>query len=201
MSRYSKDGKPSNDPRAEHTRQELKQAIIRVLGAKSFDKVSVNDITKEAAVNRATFYSHYPDKYDLLNSIIRDTFSQMMSAYRSAPLLLSRENLTTFILSVWEYMSYFSGSIGGASGQQFIAFMQGEVQAQIQGMIAEWLGREYKMDFEKPYIAAAVAAAIFNSGAEWGKSQDMGTRQALAETIQTMIIRGLTRYHSYEGLE
>lgn len=42
---------------------------MQLLHKKHFRKVSVQDITTTASVNRGTFYSHYQDKYDLLNQI------------------------------------------------------------------------------------------------------------------------------------
>lgn len=35
-----------------------------------FDAVTVKDITERANISRKTFYLHYVDKYDLLNSIV-----------------------------------------------------------------------------------------------------------------------------------
>ena len=40
-----------------------------VPGKKSFDKVSISDITSACGLNRQTFYYHFQDKYELLNWI------------------------------------------------------------------------------------------------------------------------------------
>lgn len=44
-------------------------AFYELLETKGFDKISVSDIIKKAKVNRSTFYRHYIDKYDILDSI------------------------------------------------------------------------------------------------------------------------------------
>jgi probable dihydroxyacetone kinase regulator len=44
-------------------------ALMALCTTKSFDKISVQDITKEAGLNRQTFYYHFSDKYDLLRWI------------------------------------------------------------------------------------------------------------------------------------
>ena len=38
--------------------------------SKSFDEISVQDITDLATVNRATFYDHYTDKLALLEAMV-----------------------------------------------------------------------------------------------------------------------------------
>lgn len=40
------------------------------MNEKSFHSITVTDITKVADINRATFYSHFKDKYDLLEQVV-----------------------------------------------------------------------------------------------------------------------------------
>src|SRR6202142_2451845 len=67
------------DPRIRRTRQLLLDALRRLLAEKEFDKISIQDITEAATLNRATFYAHYPDKFALLEQLIRVSFLQLLS--------------------------------------------------------------------------------------------------------------------------
>jgi AcrR family transcriptional regulator len=58
------------DPRIRRTRELLQQALDKLLETNEFEKISVQDITDAATVNRATFYAHYPDKFALLAPIL-----------------------------------------------------------------------------------------------------------------------------------
>lgn len=58
----------SHDPRVRRTRRWLQEAFLALVLEKGFEQVTVNDITARAGVNRATFYKHYLDKWDLLTS-------------------------------------------------------------------------------------------------------------------------------------
>ncbi len=57
----------STDPRAMRTRQNLREGLMETVVKKPFREITINDIATSAGVNRATFYLHYEDKYDLLN--------------------------------------------------------------------------------------------------------------------------------------
>ena len=50
-----------------------KEAIInsfkQLMRKKSFDKISISDITNNCYLNRQTFYYHFQDKYELMNYI------------------------------------------------------------------------------------------------------------------------------------
>jgi AcrR family transcriptional regulator len=54
------------DLRVRRTRKLLQKALLEAASEKGFAQVTVRDITERAMVNRATFYRHYEDKYDLL---------------------------------------------------------------------------------------------------------------------------------------
>ena len=57
------------DEMVDKTQRKIQQSFLQLLREKHFRKVSVQDITTTASVNRGTFYLHYQDKYDLLNQI------------------------------------------------------------------------------------------------------------------------------------
>ena len=67
------------DPRIRRTRQLLHDALRRLLEEKEFDKVTIQDITEAATLNRATFYAHYPDKFALLGELIRVNFLELFA--------------------------------------------------------------------------------------------------------------------------
>lgn len=60
------------DLRVRRTRKLLQRALLEAASEKGFPHVTVSDIAERAMVNRATFYRHYEDKYDLLAHYIRE---------------------------------------------------------------------------------------------------------------------------------
>lgn len=57
------------DDMIEKTKEKIQKSFLQLLKEKNFMKVSVQDITTVANINRGTFYLHYQDKYDLLNQM------------------------------------------------------------------------------------------------------------------------------------
>lgn len=54
------------DRRVARTRNALIDALLELIAEKGYDRTSVNDILDRADVGRATFYSHFYNKDDLL---------------------------------------------------------------------------------------------------------------------------------------
>ena len=49
------------DRRTRYTRQTIKDTFLELLTQKSFTKITVTEICKNAEINRGTFYLHYYD--------------------------------------------------------------------------------------------------------------------------------------------
>ncbi|MBP7693648.1 MAG: TetR/AcrR family transcriptional regulator [Anaerolineales bacterium] len=71
----------SPDPRARRTRWLLQEALQTLVRERGFEAITVQDITRQAAVNRATFYLHYEDKYDLLTQTMREVIEAPAREY------------------------------------------------------------------------------------------------------------------------
>ena len=56
----------------------LQGALLQLMQTKSFDEISVQDITDAATVNRATFYDHYTDKFALLDAMVGGGFHKLL---------------------------------------------------------------------------------------------------------------------------
>lgn len=58
------------DRRIQRTRQLLQDALIALILEKGYDKITVKDIIDRANIGRSTFYAHYLDKDDLMESSV-----------------------------------------------------------------------------------------------------------------------------------
>ena len=65
------------DARVKYTRMVLKKALLELLEHKPVNKITVKEVCERAGLNRATFYAHYTDCFDLLESIEEELFGQL----------------------------------------------------------------------------------------------------------------------------
>lgn len=57
------------DRRVKYTRMVLKESFINLLEKKDISQITIKEICEDADINRATFYAHYNDQYDLMRKI------------------------------------------------------------------------------------------------------------------------------------
>lgn len=70
------------DKRITKTKKGLKAAMIEMLAEESFERISITDLCKKADISRITFYTHYSDKYALLDDIFGDMLVEGTDDYK-----------------------------------------------------------------------------------------------------------------------
>lgn len=78
----------ASDARVRYTKMVIAQSFIKLLKEKPINKNTVKAICDLSELNRATFYKHYLDVYDLLDKIELQFLNELMAVLRS------RENTT-----------------------------------------------------------------------------------------------------------
>ena len=68
----SANSSPPADLRVRRTRKLLPDALVALLAVQPFESITVRQICERAMVHRATFYTHFTDKYELLRSVLND---------------------------------------------------------------------------------------------------------------------------------
>lgn len=57
------------DARVRYTRMRIREAFLACLAEKPMSKITVKELCDMAEINRATFYKHYADPFDLLDKL------------------------------------------------------------------------------------------------------------------------------------
>jgi AcrR family transcriptional regulator len=143
------------DPRVTRTRKLLRDALASLLADKNFESLSVQDIAAAATVNRATFYAHFTDKFDLLDSMIRDDVATHLG--QGDP--LSRPDARALLLGVGKNVFTFVGTHRRCKiDRDFDPQMQRSLETQL---------REFLL-VRFPHCAAMViAAALVGAAMDW----------------------------------
>lgn len=72
------------DRRARRTKNKLNEALITLMKTKDINQITVKELAELADINRKTFYLHYKDIFDMLDSIkneLLEDFTQVISLH------------------------------------------------------------------------------------------------------------------------
>ncbi len=80
------------DKRIKKTKKYLKETLIKMLEDIPFEQITVTQLCDQSDISRITFYSHYTDKYDLVEDIFADMVSIGTEDYRKRQLSNNADN-------------------------------------------------------------------------------------------------------------
>ena len=138
MSPNPKELEEKLDPRVKRTRSLILQAFGELLAEKGFEAISVQDITDQAEINRATFYKHFVDKYALLDYTIKALFKKEIEKRTLDACHYTPENLRSLILAVCEFLSRLHSNCAQPH-QQFESLVEGTIKNILFGLLSHWL--------------------------------------------------------------
>jgi AcrR family transcriptional regulator len=165
------------DPRIRRTRLALQQALAKLLQEKEFDKISVQDITDAAGVNRATFYDHYTDKFALLECMVGTRFGELLEARGVRFDSGCSGALRGIVTGVCDYVA----SAPGAECVRQLPHMEAAVIAVVRHMLLDGFRKHPPAEaVSVEMLASTMAWAIYGAAKEWVRSQP---RPAVEEAV------------------
>jgi len=73
------------DPRVTRTKKLLMHALIELVVEKEVEKITIRDIVKKAEINRSTFYLHFQDKQDILDTMTEEILLDLTESLNNPP--------------------------------------------------------------------------------------------------------------------
>jgi len=148
---------PANeDRRVLRTRTALRNALIASIFERGWERTSIRHVCAQAKIGRSTFYTHFADKEELLQSGFRDLRRLLRVAVTAQG---SRRRTLGFSLGLFEHAyenrRLFRALVGKRSGQaiqrQFLGFVAEMVEEELARQLAPGLERDATVQ----YVAGA----------------------------------------------
>jgi AcrR family transcriptional regulator len=97
------------DRRITRTKLAIRNAMVSLIEEKGFDDLSVSEIAIQANINRGTFYSHYRDKYDLLEQTVAEILQDIEKIFLKAKALnvadfMHRDQPLPITVEIFDYL-------------------------------------------------------------------------------------------------
>lgn len=122
------------DRRVLKTKRQLRQGLAVLMKQKKINRISVKELCDLVDINRATFYAHYKDIYDLVEEIETEVvrqFQEMLESHSLESAQLDVRPLLTEIFCMVGASAELASALLGRHGD--IAFLQ-----RIQAMVGDY---------------------------------------------------------------
>lgn len=160
------------DRRVVRTKKVLRQALIDLMEERGYDGFTVNDLCNKADINRGTFYNHFHDKDDLLNTLENDvladsSYFQVKMAQLSLPSIVmcnARKQPLPLLVEMFDYLreqgDFLHAVLGGGGDASFGPRLRDSICTNLVQSILHERYRENPTPFVNYYVAFFASAYL-----------------------------------------
>lgn len=173
---------PKTDLRALRTRKSIMDSFVELSSKKEFKDITIKDITSEAMINRATFYYHFNDIYDLLEKVLSEVLVINLNYERYQDTVLNEEAFT----SVFKAITNFQAALSNRCHRGYEDTIARIIREQLEIIFYKMLVRQNddKKDEALKITAVLLSWGIYGASVEWGRdSENMTPEEFIGLTI------------------
>lgn len=181
------------DPRALRTRSRLQEALLALARERPLDEVTIGDIATRAAVNRSSFYQHYPDKETLLADAL-DAQATAAGADLSDMTLTDVGTdppaaLLRYFRHIAENAAVYRQALGGAGVPGPAAQLRHRLQTIIAGTTEAFGIGEADTGVPLDVFAAGFAGSLLGVAAAWLRRDPLPAPEVAAGWAWSLLLR------------
>ncbi len=159
------------------TKKAIAAGLKELMKRKSFDKITISDITNECGLNRQTFYYHFQDKYELVNWIY---YNEAISIIVSE---LDFDNWDKKVLELLTIMKndahFYQSALKSTSNVEFQNYLFCISKEIFSDIIDKIAGSDEIDNFDKNFLSEFISHGVVGMISAWAEK---GMKQS-PETI------------------
>ncbi len=164
----------------------LQHALEDLLSKKELEKISVGDIADAATLNRATFYAHFVDKFDLLEAVVANRFQELMLSRGIQFDGTCAWAMYGMTLAVCDFLAEAPYC---PQQRQVAQHMEAAMVTIVRGMIGSGLKQHPPASgADSEMMAATLAGAIYGAARQWLRTANRPDAQQAATNITKLLV-------------
>lgn len=179
------------DRRSLRTRHLVTAAMMDLLREKRYDAITVQDLLDRASIGRSTFYTHYFDKEDVLESMVEQIFETLRTPLSHSDggqhLVPSLELFRHVHQNDHTFLALERGHAGGRVWEAGQAILSKTIEQALAAMCAERGSHALPLTAVAQYLAGAFLALL-----KWWLSAEMpATPEQMDQLFQRLALPGV----------
>lgn len=177
------------DIRVIRTRKMIMEAFIELSRKKEFKDITIKDITEAAMINRATFYYHFEDIYDLLEKALIEVLSVNLSSKPYHDRVLNEE----MIVHLFQAVTNFQQSLHNHCYRGYEDIIGRIIRDQLEVIFYRVLRRQMEHEEEDTIQSLAIMLSwgLFGASEAWRRRSDEITPEEYIRSTIPYMIHGL----------
>ena len=178
------------DARIINSKKYLKEALLSLLYEMRISEIKVVSLCQRAEINRATFYSHYNNVYELFNETINEFMNDICKFVSKLNENISKEEKRTIFINLIKYID--------KNSELFILYFENSKNIELSGVQSESLQLKIRQKIKSnnemltKYIANYY---IYSGGAilyTWLKNGKKENYEEISKILYAFVSKGVS---------
>ncbi|MCW9134627.1 TetR/AcrR family transcriptional regulator [Bacillus paramycoides] len=186
------------DLRIIRTKKLIYDAFIKLIAEKGYDAITIQDIADEALINRATFYSHYRDKQDLLTKLSQGALEELTSKMvlyahvqgHQIDLSKFEEVLQSIFECIVKHADFYKTMFGPHGIYDFNLQMQQTIMDHLEQNFIELILRELDLDIPKDMVLHFITSSVVGIAIWWLQNDMKYSPKYTAQQLVKLMTKG-----------
>lgn len=144
------------------TKKAIADGFKTIMSKKSFEKITISDITSECGLNRQTFYYHFQDKYELLNWIF---YTDVITPLTDGLTIENwSEKLLQILIIIKNNAKFYTNAINTPYGNEFRDYFLSVITKVIDDILEQltqgYSVKELDMKFISEFFAYGISGCV-----------------------------------------
>ncbi|OPA79074.1 TetR family transcriptional regulator [Paenibacillus selenitireducens] len=177
------------DPRVLRTRKLIMDSFIELSGKKEFKDITVKDITSEAKINRATFYYHFEDIYDLLDKILSEVLLINLNAIDFEKSELNEASIIDIFVAITDFQRALSNRCHRGYDETIARIIREQLEIIFYGMLRKQHTTEE--DESLKITAVILSWGVYGASVEWRRNCKESSPEAFIKSAIPFLMSGI----------
>ena len=147
------------------TKMTIEQAMVQLLKEKSFEYISTVQLAKTAGISRSSFYTHYKDKYDLIERYQQGLLQKLETIFEEY--YNDRQQAILNVLDFLESEPLFSALLSENGTKEIQTFLHHNFHMNLHEELQERFSNKTLSQIEKEYSTVYLTHAFFGVLQMW----------------------------------
>jgi AcrR family transcriptional regulator len=173
------------DPRVVRTRKLIMDSFIELSSKKEFKDITIKDITTEAMINRATFYYHFEDIYDLLEKVL----SEVLSINIDWKIIEENELNEECMIHIFQAITNFQVSLSTRCHRGYEDTIARIIRNQLEIIFYKLLLKQNKKEEDEALKLTAVVLSwgMYGASVEWRRNSKIPPEEFIKPAIPNIL--------------
>jgi len=167
------------------TKAIIEKAMVELLQKESFDHITTVELARAAGISRSSFYTHYKDKYDMIERYQQGLFHQLEYIFEH-----NREDVAVAITEVFQFLTQeplLAALLTENGTREIQNFLRHKLQSLLSQILQERFRNKAFNQIEKEYGIVYLVNAFFGVYQMWIARGSKESPEQMADLLLKML--------------